>query len=423
MTFSPFLLGATNRERRKFTRNQWRLLALLIISVHVNHLDRGILSIAAPALSAEFFLSPDRLGLLFSAFSLTYAIALPLAGWIVDRSNVKWVFGIGFFVWCAATLGAAFVQTFYGLFATRLILGLGESVAYPSYSKMIAGSFSEQQRGLVNALIDLGAKIGPALSTLLGSLVVAQFGWRALFLILGVASLAWLVPWIKSSPRQCAVGPADDYRPGILQIVARRQAWGTFLGHFSANYCAYFLLSWLPYFLVTERHYPMKKVAVLGSIPFLACAVSALLGGWLSDRWIAQGASPTLVRKGFAVTGLLMPGFLLPAVMLPNQAVAMSFLGLALLMFGLHASNFMAITQTLAGTAAAGSWTGIQGCVANLAGILAPLVTGLIVSRTGSFFLAFLLASLILMLGAGSYLFLVGRVEPVGWTPPAEILE
>jgi MFS transporter, ACS family, D-galactonate transporter len=402
-------------------RDQWRLVILLMISVHVNHLDRGILSVAAPVLSAELALSPARLGFLLSAFSVTYSFALPFAGWIADRYIAKWVLGVGFFVWCLATSAVGFTQTFYGLFALRLLLGVGESVAYPSYSKMIASCFSQEQRGRVNSLIDVGAKIGPALATFAGSLAVAQFGWRALFLIVGILSLVWLPPWIKWAPRQNATTLSNTCRPGIGQIMARRQAWGTFLGHFAANYCAYFLLTWLPYFLVTIRHYSMKKMAVWGAAPLLACAASSLLGGWLSDRWIARGASPTIVRKGFVITGLLVPGVLLPATMARNQVLAMSLLVLALLMFGLHASNFMAITQTLAGTTAAGSWTGIQGCVANQAGILAPIVTGLIVSRTGSFALAFVSASMILILGAGSYFFLVGRVEQVEWRPSVGI--
>lgn len=398
-----------------FTANQWQLLALLGLSVHVNHFDRTVLSVAAPALSTEFSISPAELGLLFSAFSLAYSVALLPAGWLVDRYNPNWVLGLGLFAWSIATLLTGFSETFYGLFACRLLLGIGESVAYPAYSKMLAGSVSEEQRGFANALIDVGAKIGPGMCILVGGGLLGRFGWRTLFIALGVLGLIWILPWIRWAPHQNLGRSADSEGPGIWQIVRLRNAWGTFVGHFCANYFAYILMTWLPYFLVKQRNYPTDKMAVWASIPFIACAVSSLLAGWLSDRWVTRGASPTFVRKAFVVTGLVAPALLLPAVMLRNQTVAMGLVTLALLMFGLFGSNFMAITQRLAGSRAAGSWTGIQTCLAGCAGFVSPFVTGLIVSKTGSFFLAFLSASLALVFGALSYLFIVQRVDPVEW--------
>jgi len=190
------------------------------------------------------------------------------------------------------------------------------------------------------------------------------------------------------------------------------------LGLFGSNYAWYFMLTWLPSYLLMERHYSTRMMALTGWLPFCATATGAAMGGYLSDMWIQRGGSPTLVRKTFAVTGLAgCAVFLLPAAMVEDQVVAMSLLILAAWIYGLFSSNLWAITQTLAGAAAAGKWTGIQNCAGNLAGIAAPIVTGFIVGRTGKFYFAFVWVCVNLLMSALSYLFLVRKVEQVAWRP------
>jgi sugar phosphate permease len=200
-----------------------------------------------------------------------------------------------------------------------------------------------------------------------------------------------------------------------MQILAKRDAWGTFLGNFSCNYAYYFLLTWLPSYLVNERHVSVRKMAVLGSLPFVASAATSIFGGWSSDRWIQRGASPTHVRKMFVVSGLLLSTLMLPSAVVSDLTVSMGLLVAAYCAFGLFSSNHWAITQTLAGPTAAGKWTGLQNFCANCAGVTAPYITGLIVSKTGSYYMAFLSASVILVVGALSYLLIVGKVEPIAW--------
>jgi ACS family D-galactonate transporter-like MFS transporter len=416
-------IGQTAANRSfQLTTKQWGLLVLLIFSVHINYIDRGSLSTVAPLLAIDLSVSAAAMGILLSAFFWTYAFSLVASGSLVDRYDVKWVLGSGFLVWSVATLGSGMVRSFFDLLVMRMLLGIGESVAYPSYSRIIVDVFPVQKRGLANALIDVGTKVGPGVGTLIGGLLVAEFGWRALFVTLGVASLLWLPPWLKWAPRTDDLESTRGPGPGILQIVKQREACGTFIGQFCANYAWYFLLTWLPTYLVTERHYPIKIMAIWASVPFLASAVTCLFGGWLSDRWIERGADVSSVRLGFVVTGLLVSGLVLPAVLLPNRVVAVGLLTISFLAFGFYASNLWAVTQTLAGTKAAGSWTGVQNCFANFAGIVSPFVSGVIVSKTGSFWLAFVSASVVLVFGAGAYFFIVRRVEPVTWTPRVGVM-
>jgi ACS family D-galactonate transporter-like MFS transporter len=164
-----------------------------------------------------------------------------------------------------------------------------------------------------------------------------------------------------------------------------------------------------------ERGLSMSVMAVLASLPFWASATSSLAGGWASDRWIARGGSPTRVRKTFVVTGLIFATLVFPAAIAPDLRASIGLLVGAYIALGLFSSNHWAITQTLAGPLAAGKWTGLQNGISNLAGVIAPYVTGLIVSKTGNFYLAFSSASVILLVGAVCYLFVVGEVAPVVW--------
>ena len=399
------------------------LLVLLVVAVGINYIDRGTLSVAKPDLSKEFQLDDTQMGFLFSAFFWSYALFQIVAGWLVDRYDVKWVYAIGFLVWSVSTAAMGIFSGFWVFFALRLLLGIGESVAYPATSRLLAANYAEEQRGFANALIDAGTKIGPALSTLLGGLVVAHYGWRALFLFVGIGSLLWLIPWlwlVPSEKRRRSAGEtipsSSDTAVPWRDLLKRREVWVTSLGMFCLGYAWYFLVSWLPAYLVEERGFSKEDMAVFGSLPFWAMAVTSLLGGWCSDRWIRGGGTPTRVRKTFLVTGFLLCAVLMVlAVRATEAGRCVALLTAACAALGFYSSNVWAVTQTLAGTAAAGRWTGLQNCIGNLGGVVSPIVTGMIVTRTGSFTLAFTASAAMLLLGAVLYAVLLGRIVPIEW--------
>jgi MFS transporter, ACS family, D-galactonate transporter len=409
-------IGATAAVGSKLTSVQTRVLILLAFSVCINYVDRGTLSVAAPQLTTELKLDPKQMGLLLSSFFWTYALCQMLAGWLVDRYDVRWVFGVGYLLWSGATFATGLSAGLASLFGLRLLLGMGESVAYPSYSKIIAGSFPQSHRGTANAAIDMASKIGPALGTLLGGLLVANYGWRSLFITVGAVSLAWLIPWTAWGPKDRALAISHSAAaPGILEILGKREAWGTFFGLFGANYIWYFLLTWLPSYLVQQRHFSETMMAQLGSLPFFMIALSSMISGWASDRLIARGGDTSRVRKFFISTGLFMGCLVLPAAMVENRALCMALLIAASLCYGMCSSNIWAITQTLAGPAAAGKWTGLQNAFGNLAGVVAPSLTGWVVKETHSFVLAFVATAVAASIGGLSFLFVVPKVEPIAW--------
>jgi MFS transporter, ACS family, D-galactonate transporter len=392
------------------------VLVLLAISIFINYVDRGNLSIAAPLLKDELGISASQLGILLSAFFWTYACLQPFSGWLVDRWNVNWIFAGGFLLWSAATAATGVVHTFSVLLVLRLLLGIGESVAYPSYSKIIALNFSEEHRGLANSAISAGLVLGPGFGMLFGGLLMARFGWRPFFVVLGIVSLLWLAPWLKWMPKKRDAIPKDTTGAlGLCEFLRLRSAWGTSIGLFSGNYVSYFLITWLPFYLVRERHFSMDNMAKIGGIAFLLGACSATLSGWLSDRWILWGATPSRVRKTFAGGGLALAGIFLGLAAVGGPFYCVAPLILGVVFFGVNSSNVWAITQTLAGPLAAGRWTGFQNFVGNLAGVVAPALTGFVLDRTGHFYWAFAILTAIALTGTASWVFLVGPVQQVTW--------
>jgi MFS transporter, ACS family, D-galactonate transporter len=414
----PAAPSAEQTDRPRLSFDLTRVAVLLSISVLINYVDRGTLSIAAPILKDDLHITASQLGVLLSSFFWTYALFQIVSGWLVDRFDVNWLLALGLFLWSVATLTTGLVPGFTLLLLARLVLGVGESVAYPSYNKIIAKHFHASQRGRANGLISVGWAAGPALGTLLGGLLIARVGWRSFFVVMGLASSLWLLPWIKWMPRGPGIVAASKSAnpASILAILKQRSAWGTFLGLFGVNYLWYFLITWLPYYLVRHRNFSLQTMSLVGGLAFFVLAVSAMTSGWLADRWISGGLSATSVLKIFCGGGLALAAISFVLVYLTaDHILAMSILIFSCVALGMCAPNLWTMTQILAGPQTAGRWAGLENFCGNLAGILAPIVVGVILERTGEFFWAFAITSAVTLLGAASYFFLVGPVVPVQW--------
>jgi MFS transporter, ACS family, D-galactonate transporter len=404
-------------EREKLSAPLRRILLLLSLSVFINYVDRGNLSIAAPLIRDELRISPSQLGILLSSFFWTYtAFQIPV-GWLVDRFDVSLVLAAGFFIWSAATAATGLVHGFAALLIVRLALGVGEAVAYPSYSKILARDFSGHHRGLGNGAIAAGQTSGPAFSLLFGGMLVARFGWRPFFVCLGLICLLWLIPWLKWRPRDPKATPLDTpvATPSLASILGKRSLWGACAGHFAGNYLIYFLLTWLPYYLNRERNFSLSKMGIIAGVAFLCCAASSAISGPLSDRWIAAGASPNRVRKLLLVIGLGGAGTVLVLCVIAPPSLSIALLLLSSALYGLSNPNIFAAAQILAGPLAAGKWMGFQNFVGNFAGIVAPALTGLLVDKTGHFFWPFAVTGVVTWIGSLSWIYIVGTIEPIDW--------
>jgi MFS family permease len=262
-------------------------------------------------------------------------------------------------------------------------------------------------------------------------MLMARVGWRLFFIVLGVASALWLLPWLKFLRNPAAPAPLSstpEHSPdavppftepagaSIFQILQQRSAWGTFAGLFAYNYVWYFFITWLPTYLIHERHFSIQAMSIVTGLAFFVLAISALASGWLSDKWIASGATPTRVRKTFTGAASLIASSILLVGIVADHRIAVAILILICIGMGMGTSNLWSVTQTLAGPATSGKWTGLQNFTGNLAGWIAPAVIGLVVQRTGNFFWAFVITSGVTLLGAAAWVFVVGPIKPITWS-------
>jgi len=225
-------------------------------------------------------------------------------GWLTDRFEVNVVLAAGFLVWSLATVATGFVNGFAMLLVTRLMLGIGESAAFPSSSKILARHVPEYYRGFANGAVIGGTLCGPAVGSLGAGVLMAKYGWRIVFIAIGLFSLAWLPAWRKWMPRgQALTGTSAGRTASITAILRQRSFWGASAGHFSVTYLLYLTLTWLPLYLVRERHLSMNAMAKTAAVYFLFDAGAGVAIGWLSDSFIRRGYAPTRVRKSVMAVG------------------------------------------------------------------------------------------------------------------------
>lgn len=394
------------------------VVTLLAVAVFISYVDRGNVATAAPLMKDELRLSTSEIGLLFSAFYWTYIPAQLLAGWLAERIDAYRTLALGLLLWSLATVATGFAGGFSVLLALRLALGLGEGAIFPCSSKMIAQHIPQHRLGAANGAIATGLALGPAFGTFFGGMFIARYGWRASFVLLGAISLLWLVPWLNATRNARVIEreTVHDPAPGFLAILKRREAWGASIGHFCGNYVFYFVIWWLPLYLVKARGFSLTQMATIGGAMYLIYAANCQATGWLSDLWMQRGASANRVRKTFLVVAGIGATVAMMACAVGNAAVCVASLFAAGFFFGFATPHIYAVGQILAGPRAAGNWVSVQNCLGNFSGILCPLITGLVVDRTGQYFWAIALACAITLFGIVAWTVMIPKIAPLDWS-------
>ena len=409
----------TAGEPLRAPRTAPRIVLLLALAVGINYVDRGNLATAAPLIQDELGLSATQLGMLLSAFFWTYVAAMVGAGWLAERWGARRTLAVGVTIWSVATLLTGFAGSLAALLLLRLLLGLGESAAFPSSSKIMAAEVPLRDLGLANGVFSFGYLVGPAVGTILGGLLMARFGWRASFWLFGFLSLLWLWPWLRLPPPAAppSLTPAGGgASPSFAQILRQRGLWGASLGHFASNYSFYFILAWLPVYLVKVRGFSLATMAGIAGGAYLINAVSALATGWVQDRWCKSGRSPDVIYKGLmGATHVVAIGCIAGIALLPVTG-SIACLFAYEFVCGIQSPGVYAIPQIIAGPNAAGRWVGVQNTCGNMAGILAPALTGWLVDTSGGFGSAFFLASAVNVFGLIGWVFMLPRIAPRDWS-------
>lgn len=420
-------MGASSAENLQFDSSaaagvsnarRWAVVGLLFAASLINYLDRATVSYALPVISLELHLGPETKGVLLSAFFWSYAFMQVPIGLVADRFNLRWVYAGTFALWSLAQGLTGWAGSLGVLIAMRVVLGIGESIYLPGGTKIVSLLFTSKERGLPSGLFDFGTRTGLVMEGLLIPWLLVHYGWRKTFMFVGFAALLWLVPWFSVFPknlkpsRQATGAPRTGHRARLPKIHFDRNLLGICLGFFCFDYYWYLLLTWLPDYLVEARHLTILRAGLYASLPYLVFGVSEPIGGWIADRLVRRGWDETRTRKGIVTIAFLTSLLLIPAARVESAEAALALI-IGGSLVGLATGNLLVILQCCAPHEEIGVWTGFENFAGNLSGIVAPLATGFLIARTGSFLPGFILGPGILITGVLAYWLVVGKLEPL----------
>lgn len=419
------------------TRSRYLIMVMLFITVVINYLDRSNLSIAAPALKDEFGLDTVHEGLILSAFGWTYAAMQIPGGWLVDRVSPRVLYALALILWSAATFFMGFAGSFVLLFVLRLAVGALEAPAYPINNRVVTTWFPERERATAIGFYTSGQFVGLAFLTPVLAWLQHHYGWHMVFVSTGLLGIVWGVVWflVYREPREFKGaneaeielirqgGGVVDLERRVTEkkapfrwsdlglVMSRRKLWGVYLGQFCLTSTLWFFLTWFPTYLVKYRGMDFIKSGFLASVPFLAAFIGVLCSGVLSDFLIRRGATVGMARKLPIILGLLISTAMIGANFTDSTAWVIFFLAVAFFGNGL-ASITWSLVSTLAPVRLLGLTGGMFNFVGNLSSICTPIVIGFLVTQD-SFAPAIIYVSSLALLGALSYILLVGKVERI----------
>jgi MFS family permease len=405
------------RAGRESARAPYALIGLLCAALTINYVDRGTLSTAAPLIQTELHLSSGQLGALLSAFFWTYVLAQPVMGALADRLGAARVLAAGFTLWSVSTICTGLSAGIVTLVCLRMLMGVGESVIYPSALALLAQRVTDQHRARATSVLQLGGLLGPALGALVGGLIMIRYGWRVMFIALGASSLLWLIPWSRElrEARRARAALSTAGAPALREILRQRALWASMVGNFCGNYAFYFVFTWLPSYLVHERGFSLLAMTHLTTAIYVVDGLSVLATGWLLDAWVRRGASVNLAYKSALALGAGGVGLCMLTASGAGATTMAALLLVMGLMDGVLNPAVCSVAQHFAGPLASGRWMGLQNAVANIAGVTAPWVTGQLVDATGHYAAAMWLAGSIALCGLIGWVVLVPAVRPIAW--------
>lgn len=414
----------------KESSQRWLLMLLLVAGMIICYAERGALGVAAPVMIKELHLSKTVMGVLLSAFFWCYAFMQIPAGWLVDRFGVRKAYAVGFLIWTIASACTGLAGGLASLIVLQIVLGIGQSVAFPASARAVANWFPNSERGTVTACYLSGVRLGQALIGVVGVYLLVKYGWKLFFVLISVAPILWLLPWHmflgkwERAAQSSASTEITEMKKsvsffGSFALLRNRTVLGIFLGFFAFDYVWFVYTRWLNGYLVIERKFTPAETGFWTSAPYVVMSIIILISGVASDRLIKRGYLEIRVRKTFIVLGLAIALLIVPAGMVADKMTAVWLLSISLGGLGICAPNTWTLTQTVCSKNLVGTVSGIQNFGGNVGGIIAPALTGFIADRTQSFAPAFTICGLILVMGIFSYTFLIGK-QALAREPEAE---
>jgi ACS family D-galactonate transporter-like MFS transporter len=418
---------------------RWLMIAMCFLANAISYIDRANLAIAAPAIRAELGIDAAAMGLVLSAFFWTYAVMQLPAGWFVDRVGVRISLAFAVTWWSLFTIATGAARGVSQFIGARLMLGVGEAASLPSFTRVAFNWFPRSERGMACGIFNSGSTAGSALSLPLVTALIAAVGWRGAFVVTGVLGVFWALAWwfiYRDPERYRAIAPAQvdallaqrgtampapdsAARISWLDLFRYRSIWGLMIGLFCLNFAIYFFITWFPSYLLQARGFSLASLGTLGAMPAVMAVLGNWLGGYTSDRLLKLGWSPTKARKTCLVGGMLMASSIGLSAFVDSTAVCLALFSLAYASLSFTGANVWTVGSEIAPTPGhVASIGGIQNFAGNLAGIMITTFTGVMLVLTkGSFLIPLAVAGGLCVVGALSYLFIVGKVEPLPLLP------
>jgi sugar phosphate permease len=403
-------------------------LIMLVVAGVVNYIDRATLAVANPLIREDLGLSIADMGYLLSAFLWSYAFAQLPTGAMVDKLGPRILLTLGLSLWSFAQLLGGLVRGFGEFFGARVLLGIGEAPQFPTCARVVRDWFNQRDRGLATGIFNCASSLGTAIAVPLLTFLMLTFGWRAMFMLMGIAGLVVAAVWyvVYRDPAGVALTAEENtYRtqgdpPGQqrTQVTFRewrllfrfRTTWGMILGYFGCIYLTWIYTAWLPGYLEIQRHMSVKYTGWAAAVPFAWGVVGGVLGGYITDIMVRRGIAPMKSRKYPAALALLgTAACTLAAAFVESNILAIVFISASLFLVYLTSTCAWALSSVAVPTNCTASVGAMQNFGGYLGGALAPTVTGLIVQTSGSFVPALVVGALIGAASAASYLFIVDQ--------------
>jgi sugar phosphate permease len=415
---------------------RWLIIWMCFLANAISYIDRANLAIAAPGIRAELGIDAAEMGLVLSAFFWTYAVMQLPAGWFIDRVGVRISLAFAVTWWSLFTMATGAARGVTQFIAARLMLGVGEAASLPSFTKTAFNWFPRSERGFACSIFNSGSTAGSALSLPLVAALIAAVGWRGAFIVTGVLGVVWALAWwfIYRDPEQYrAIAPREvdallaqrgvaPASTGVatakiswLDLFRYRSIWGLMIGLFCLNFAIYFFITWFPSYLLQARGFSLASLGTWGALPAVMAIIGNWMGGYVSDRLLKLGWSHTKARKTCLVGGMVMASCIGLSAFVESNWLCLALFTLAYASLSFTGANVWTVASEIAPTPGhVASIGGIQNFAGNLAGIMITTFTGVMLVLTkGSFLIPLAVAGALCMVGALSYLFLVGKVEPL----------
>ena len=388
-----------------FSKDKLPVILFLFLAGVINYLDRSALSIAAPFIQDDLTLSATQMGLIFSSFSIGYAIFNFLGGVASDRYGAKMTLFIAMVVWSLFSGAVALAFGFVSLLIIRILFGMGEGPLSATINKMVNNWFPPTQRASVVGVTNSGTPLGGAISGPIVGMIAVAFSWKVSFVLIMIIGLIWAVLWFKFVKEKPPVAMGDapaikaETPPGekipLTFYLKQKTVLFTAFAFFAYNYILFFFLTWFPSYLVEERGLSVESMSVITVIPWILGFIGLAAGGFVADYVYKKTTRKGVLfsRKVVLVSCLFSSAVLIGlAGLVTTTASAVTLVALSVFFLYLTGAIYWAVIQDVVDQNNVGSVGGFMHFLANTAGIIGPALTGFIVDRTGTFSGAFLLA-------------------------------